>query len=139
MEGRNLSEAGVLDVEVVVEDAADMGSEDGVGVVVGFALTGRSIWSVGFEGSSVLDGPGEIAVVLTFANITSWSSSSCSVGIGRRLCFEGSMHSPHNVNFQSVNEPLCSLTLVSLTITVHLPIAGSPLRTISAPLGGFEI
>lgn len=97
-------------------------------VVVGFAFTGRSIWSLGTEpGIPVSDEPGAMVVVLTIADMTSWSSSSCSVGMGRSVCLEASMHSPHRLSFQSANVPLNSLTLVSLTMTVQLPMPDSPL------------
>ena len=80
--GRKLSGIVVTDDEGL---AVEVGEAEEV--VLGFALTGRSIWSLGTEpGTPVSDEPGDKVVVLTIADITSWLSSSCSVGMGRRLC-----------------------------------------------------
>ena len=71
------------------------------------------------------------AIVVVDDMILSWSSSSCSSGIGRRVCLLASIDSPQSLRCQSMNVPLCSLTMVSFTITVHVPMPDSPLRRIS--------
>ncbi len=50
---------------------------------MGFALTGRCWWSVGFAGRSVSVAPGLTLTNEGEAVMTSWSSSSSSLGIGR--------------------------------------------------------
>ena len=94
---------------------------------VGLTLTGRSMWSDGLAGRSLSAELGGTVAVETSADITVWLSSSVSSGIGSSFCDEGSMHSPQRVSFQSVKVPLCSLTLVSFTTTLHFPTPGSPL------------
>jgi len=97
-------------------------------VSVGLALMGRSWWSVGFEGWEVgLLAPGVTLILEGEAEMTSWSSSSVSVGMGRSSWDEGSMHSPQRVRRQSWKVPLYSFTSVSFTTTDHLPVPLSPL------------
>ena len=117
--------AGVVDSAAVVVSAALVESAC---CGVGLALTGRSWWSVGFAGRSVSLEPGLTLTKVGEAVMTSWSSSSCSVGRGRSSWIEGSMHSPQRVSFQSVKLPLCSFTFVSFTTTLHLPTPVSPLK-----------
>jgi len=86
MDGRyaECSGAGVA-LAVVLEAGLVAGpvEEDGAVVVaaladdekVGFSLTGRSMWSEGWTGSSVCDVGGRV-VVLTMPLTVSWSSSS---------------------------------------------------------------
>lgn len=102
--------------------------------VVGFGLIGRSWWSVGSAGNTVAvsAGPGLTLTRVGEADIIAWSSSSCSVGIGRSGWSVGSIHSPQRVNLQSVKVPLCSFTSVSFTTTLHFPIPDSPLSGRSA-------
>lgn len=116
---------------VVVGAGAEAEAEAGVSpgfCGVGFALTGRCWWSVGLAGRSPVSvGPGFMETKVGDADMTSWSSSSCSVGMGRSSWVDGSMHSPQRVSRQSVKEPLWSFTFVSLTTTDHLPMPDSPL------------
>lgn len=70
--------------------------------------------------------PGVTGVVVTSAGSVSWSWS-CSVGKGCSSWMSALMASPHRFSCQSMKVPLYSLTIVSLTITVHLPMPDSPL------------
>lgn len=72
-------------VEGTDEEGEDEEEEEALGCpAVGFALTGRSWWSEGLAGRSDASvGPGLTLTVVGVAETTSWSSSSCSVGIGR--------------------------------------------------------
>lgn len=115
---------------------------ESVSVPLGLGLVGRSGWSVGVAvGSSpVLMKPG--GGVTTVGGIvvvwmTSWSSSSSSVGMGRSVASLGSMLSPHSFRWKSVQVPLCSFGFVSLTITVHVPCPDSPL--LRAEVSGVQI
>jgi hypothetical protein len=97
-------------------------------------LVGRSGWSVGLTRMLVLDGAGSTAVVLAMIVVVLlamalWSSSSSSDGSGNLTAFEASMLSPQSFRCQSVKVPLNSLTMVSLTTIVHVPIPDSPLNT----------
>lgn len=126
------------DAVVVASGAAEL-----VGVVfsssvvpVGLVLTGRSGWSVGLDMRDVGVGSGVMAwvvpaMVVVEEMILSWSSSSCSSGIGRRVCLSASIASPQSLRCQSMKVPLCSLTMVSLTIIVQVPTPDSPLGDIS--------
>lgn len=101
-------------------------------VAEGLALMGRSGWSDGVavatSAGTVCPGGGVTVVGGTVVvEITSWSSSSSSVGKGRGLASLGSMDSPQSLRWKSVQVPLFSLTLVSFTMTVHLPRPDSPL------------
>ena len=126
-------------------DAA--GALDEVGVFsssvvpVGFALTGRSGWSVGLVitpvcvlmGARVVVAPAIVVVEM----IWSWLSSSESLGMGRRVAFEGSIASPQSLRCQSMNVPLNSFTIVSLTTMVQVPIPDSPLLSVSHGKGWY--
>lgn len=93
MSGRADELAAVVAVEEEDEDGVEGADNDdeedevreALGCpAVGFALTGRSWWSVGLAGRSDASvGPGLTLTVVGVAETTSWSSSSCSVGIGR--------------------------------------------------------
>ena len=102
-------------------------------VPVGLALTGRSGWSVGLPIREVTGAVGTAVVVpaIVVVAISAWLSSSCSSGMGRRVALEASIDSPHNFRCQSTKVPLCSLIIVSLTITVQVPIPDSPLSIVS--------
>ena len=131
----------VIGVEVGLDVTATLeivlGPTMGIGAV-GLALTGRSMWSEGLvEGVSAT--VFETVAVEAEADITLWSSSSCSVGMGSSSCLDPSILSPHRVSLQSVNVPLWSLTIVSLTTTLHLPIPVSPLRIQSVKCFLFKV
>jgi cobalamin synthase len=66
-------------------------------------------------------------IVVVLLAIALWSSSSSSDGRGRRTALAGSILSPHNLRCQSVNVPLNSFMMVSLTTIVQVPTPFSPL------------
>lgn len=133
-EGKKLADGdavgAALSVEVVVAVVVDIVDAPGAvgvaSVVEGFSFTGRSTWSVGAGGGSVLLMPVSILTVATTASSMLWSSS-CSSGSGWSDWDDPSIASPHRFSRQSINTPVYSLTSVSLTITVHLPMPDSPL------------
>lgn len=111
---------------------------DGVEVwcpaVVAVGLVGRSGWSVGLammleaaEVEATLDVvlPATVVVLLMIA---SWSLSSSSDGMGRRVVFVASILSPHSLRCQSMKVPLNSFTTESLIMIVQVPIPDSPLE-----------
>ena len=71
------------------------------------------------------------AIVVVDEMIWSWLSSSCASGMGRRVALLASIASPQSLRCQSMNVPLCSFTMVSLIITVQVPIPDSPLKNVS--------
>lgn len=122
-----------VDVDVGVKVEVVVGSSVLVVVVVmsvvdadSLELIGRSGWSVGTGVGSGVDEATEILVVLAVPSSRSCSASSFSLGNGRSPWLIGSLHSANRWSFQSTKVPLCSLTLVSLTITVHSPSPDSP-------------
>lgn len=131
-EGKKLSDTGVLlgrGVAVSAEGRGSGGATVSVAGSVGFAFTGRSMASEG-TGVSVLMGTWVTLVVATMASSIVWSSS-CSFGRGCKGCLLPSMASPKRFKRQSMKIPLLSLTLLSLTITVHFPMPDSPLVNVS--------
>lgn len=113
----------------------------GVGVwssaAVAVGLVGRSGWSVGLatmldtaEVEATLDVvlPATVVVLLMIA---SWSSSSWSDGMGKRVVFVASILSPHSLRCQSMKVPLNSFTTESLIMIVQVPIPDSPLKMLA--------
>jgi hypothetical protein len=123
-------------------DVAEAAGEVLVGLVAsssvpeGLGLVGRSGWSVGLVVSDV----GVVAssmevvaprIVVVEVMISSWLSSSCSEGMGRRVDLEASIDSPQSLRCQSMKVPLLSFTCVSLTMIVQVPMPDSPLTIVS--------
>lgn len=120
---------GVLVGVEVSEGAEEVGDASSSDVPVGFEFTGRSGWSLGLARAALEVGTetGVVEAPRVVVAMTSWSSSSFSVGSGMSVVFLASMASPHSFKCQSMKVPVCSLTCVSLTMIVHLPTPSSPL------------
>jgi hypothetical protein len=90
--------------------------EDDASACPGVGLTGRVGASLGFD-----DGVGGVTgltvVVPTSAVVTgttiSWSLSSFTVGMGRRVALEASIDSPQSLRRQSQKVPVSEFSLVS--------------------------